>query len=229
MSLFLHLYHGRRLDPVTLEQPEMEDWGEDGPYFPCGQVISDYKSHLRLMHKQWVGDQRLSYLDDLIFYDGWFYGAFEVVSELPEGVTSVAVNPDKADVSGYREVWGVRAVDKEYGDTIWLTEAAQVGDSVDFSVDEAEAARFTRFGATRWIEAHLRQVATRTRERPVAADLGSTRASNDPWGLLLADLRDARRAISGEVADAATLARMRTLRAATEAVLRRRPKGTAEK
>ena len=69
-KLYLRLYHGRN-DPAQ----EMEDWGFDGPTFgPLYSVVQTYISTIRL-HGNGVDEELwLDTRDDVIAWDGAYYG-----------------------------------------------------------------------------------------------------------------------------------------------------------
>lgn len=73
----IRLFHGR-LSPDT----DMDDWGTDGPYLgPFLWVHPTYTSRI------WLGDpitghgMALSYYEDMVYYDGVFYGDHSIMSE----------------------------------------------------------------------------------------------------------------------------------------------------
>lgn len=82
MSVYINLYHGR----PSVEQA-MEDWGPYSVWFECEFMTVDYNpttNGLRLVNVVGGdGENWLRYLEDLIYYDGIFYGAFSVHSKLP--------------------------------------------------------------------------------------------------------------------------------------------------
>jgi len=76
-NLYLKLFHGRK-DPSQ----NMNDWGSDGPIFgPLNFVHTVYASHIYLRthrsesHELWMHD-------DMIFYDGIYYGDWSVFTEV---------------------------------------------------------------------------------------------------------------------------------------------------
>jgi hypothetical protein len=77
---YLRLYHGRKSPAENLE-----DWGSEGPVFgPYESIQVTYGSHIK-MHKS-DGFDDLNWYEDLVYYDGIFYGDMEVFSaeEAPE-------------------------------------------------------------------------------------------------------------------------------------------------
>lgn len=68
----LHFYHGRE----TIDQ-EMNEWGSDGPRF----VVREFSADRNGMTFRKIGDgytTHLHYTDELILWDGVYYGDFEV-------------------------------------------------------------------------------------------------------------------------------------------------------
>ena len=78
--IFIHLYHGRK-DP----EQQMEDWGEDGPVIgPFDWFHGTYFSTFNFGTTKdgalwWLGDNK-GFPEGLIYYDGMYYGDFEIVS-----------------------------------------------------------------------------------------------------------------------------------------------------
>lgn len=71
---YLRLYHGRK-DP----KENLEDWGSEGPTFgPYESIQVTYGSHIK-MHTG-SGFDDLNWHEDLIYYDGIFYGDMEIFS-----------------------------------------------------------------------------------------------------------------------------------------------------
>ena len=69
-KLYLHLFHGRR-DP----EQEMDGWGFPGPTFgPLSGVQQTYSTELRFYAKRGAGEVWLSRRDDMIVWDGGYYG-----------------------------------------------------------------------------------------------------------------------------------------------------------
>lgn len=181
--MFLQLYHGRQLDPVTREQPEMDDWGPTGPVFECDFVRSDYTSHLRLSRKH-CNDQFLSYVGDLLYYDERFYGAYQVCVDLPEDGQYQNFELQKADPKNWRQWWTVKREDR-HGD-LYLTHDSLEGRFTAFSGDEDVAARFTKAGAEKWIKDN---VGLRNEYSVVEVGDSTFGLPGDPWRILLGDLQ----------------------------------------
>jgi len=71
--LYLELFHGRP-DPAQ----EMEDWGEQGPVFgPLQYLHTTYAYHVEFMLKNGECGE-LWIIDDMIYYDGFWYGDWSV-------------------------------------------------------------------------------------------------------------------------------------------------------
>jgi hypothetical protein len=92
-GVYLHLFHGRD----TPEQ-ELEDWGKEGPCLgPLSSVHGTYLSTMQVT----VGDCGMSfvtYYEDLIVYDGVFYGDFVVLPEPRPGVLPEQWDDAKAEL-----------------------------------------------------------------------------------------------------------------------------------
>jgi len=73
--MILHLYHGRKTPDENLE-----DWGEDGPSIKIVLFVWTYSS-LRIWRTVDGDFEWLDVKDDLIFYNGVYYGDFEIVQE----------------------------------------------------------------------------------------------------------------------------------------------------
>lgn len=78
MSVYLQLYHGRT-DPDA----QMEDWGTDGPLIgPLEWIKVAYLRNIRIafLKDGKIVDAFFGIVDDMIFYDGVYYGDYEVIS-----------------------------------------------------------------------------------------------------------------------------------------------------
>jgi hypothetical protein len=74
-GLYLELYHGRN-DPDV----DMEDWGFEGPVLgPLKFIHFTYHSHYRVELLNGEATDPISYYDDMIFYDGKWYGDWSIV------------------------------------------------------------------------------------------------------------------------------------------------------
>ena len=69
----LELFHGR----VSPDE-ELEGWGAAGPVFLVDYVHVTYWSDLKLGIDHPGGDGDLRRVDDLVYYDGMFYGDWSV-------------------------------------------------------------------------------------------------------------------------------------------------------
>lgn len=78
--IYIHLYHGRKAP-----DQEMNDWGEDGPVIgPFDWFHGTYFSTFNFGTTEhgtiwWLGDNK-GFPEGLIYYDGMYYGDFEIVS-----------------------------------------------------------------------------------------------------------------------------------------------------
>lgn len=77
MPLYLDLFHGRR-DPTE----HLDDWGKQGPVFgPLDYVHTTYGSHVKMRFTnlpETEAEVDLHTVDDLLFYDGCYYGDWTV-------------------------------------------------------------------------------------------------------------------------------------------------------
>ena len=69
----LELFHGR----ASIDE-ELDGWGEPGPVFLVDYVHVTYWSDLKLGIDHSGGDGDLQRVDDLVYYDGMFYGDWSV-------------------------------------------------------------------------------------------------------------------------------------------------------
>jgi hypothetical protein len=73
-KLYLRLYHGR-----THPDQEMDDWGFDGPTFgPLSCYVHTYCSTFRIHAESGYHEIWLERHDDMIRWDGCYYGDLEV-------------------------------------------------------------------------------------------------------------------------------------------------------
>ena len=74
--VYLKLFHGRK-DPTE----DMDDWGSEGPIFgPYNYIHTTYAHHIKMGRNLDRADELLT-LDDLIYYDGMFYGDWSVFTD----------------------------------------------------------------------------------------------------------------------------------------------------
>lgn len=74
--LYLRLFHGR-----TTPQEDLDDWGTDGPVFgPYEFAHITYASILRLGKQDDTCDE-LHCFEDLLYYDGVYYGDWTVFNQ----------------------------------------------------------------------------------------------------------------------------------------------------
>lgn len=77
MSVYLHLFHGRK-DP----KQDMENWGEDGPVLgPFKWVHTTYGTMIHLGDKNGDTLEDLDIVKGLVFYKGMFYGDWSIFDE----------------------------------------------------------------------------------------------------------------------------------------------------
>ena len=93
---YLHLYHGR-----DNPQEELEDWGSKGPVFgPYESIQVTYGSHIK-MHTG-AGFDDLVWQDELVYYDGIYYGDMEVFSSEKE-IKSTPYQKEKSNLPQNKE------------------------------------------------------------------------------------------------------------------------------
>lgn len=74
--LYLKLFHGRK-DPPE----QMDDWGSDGPVFgPYDFIHTTYAYHLKMGNTTGKVDELFAF-EDMIYYDGIYYGDWSVFPE----------------------------------------------------------------------------------------------------------------------------------------------------
>lgn len=71
----LELFHGRR-DP----EEQLEEWGSQGPVFLVDYVHVTYLCDIKLGIPEPAGDGDLRFVEDLVYYDGIYYGDWSVFS-----------------------------------------------------------------------------------------------------------------------------------------------------
>ena len=72
--LYIRLFHGRT-DP----EQDMDDWGTDGPVFgPYNYAHTTYSHHLKLGKSDNYSDDLYVNQEDLLYYDGVYYGDWSV-------------------------------------------------------------------------------------------------------------------------------------------------------
>lgn len=71
--IYIRLYHGR-----ADKSKQMGDWGQYGPTFGPFTIINTiYVDHIKLFTKD-GGFNVLRYVDDMLYYDGMFYGEHQI-------------------------------------------------------------------------------------------------------------------------------------------------------
>jgi hypothetical protein len=94
--LYLKLFHGRK-DPAE----QTNDWGSDGPIFgPYQYAHTTYSHHLKLGRVSDDVDELFVTSEDLIYYDGMYYGDWSVfpenILEKHDQTLHQAYDPNKA-------------------------------------------------------------------------------------------------------------------------------------
>ena len=94
--LYIRLFHGR----TDLNQ-DMDDWGSDGPVFgPYEFVHITYSTHVKLGKPDDDCDELFAF-EDLLFYDGIYYGDWSVFVKTTlekTGFKVVTFEQSKADI-----------------------------------------------------------------------------------------------------------------------------------
>jgi hypothetical protein len=70
------LFHGRT-DPSE----DLDNWGSKGPVFLVDYVHVTYRFDIKLGVPEPAGDGDLKFADDLVYYDGVYYGDWSVFPE----------------------------------------------------------------------------------------------------------------------------------------------------
>ena len=74
--LYIRLFHGRS-DPAQ----DLDDWGTDGPVFgPYDFVHTTYSWRIMLGNQDKTCDE-LNTFEEMLFYDGMYYGDWSVMSK----------------------------------------------------------------------------------------------------------------------------------------------------
>ena len=94
--VYVRLFHGRT-DPGQ----SMDDWGTDGPVFgPYEFAHTTYGTHLKLGKPDSDCDELFAY-EDLLYYEGAYYGDWSVFTNETLDKTGFTVSPfeqSKADL-----------------------------------------------------------------------------------------------------------------------------------
>lgn len=69
----IELFHGR-----TSPDEQLHGWGTQGPVFLVGYVHVTYLTDIKLGVELPAGDGDLHFVEDLVFYDGCYYGDWSV-------------------------------------------------------------------------------------------------------------------------------------------------------
>lgn len=71
----IELFHGR-----TSPDEHLETWGRQGPVFLVDYVHVTYLCDIKLGIPEPAGDGDLHFVEDLVYYDGVYYGDWSVFS-----------------------------------------------------------------------------------------------------------------------------------------------------
>ena len=92
-KLYLHLYHGRK-DPAE----QMDDWGFEGPTFgPLTCVVQTYLTTIRL-HDEHDHDLWLDTHNDMVSWDGAYYGDFSIFTATEDDRSTTAAQPESPTI-----------------------------------------------------------------------------------------------------------------------------------
>ncbi len=119
LPIYIHLFHGRKTP-----DEQLEDWGHDGPVlgpFPFAHIT--YNTDIKLDNEAF---HELRFVDDLLYYDGVYYGDWSVTAwppkspeayeqEKSEPPSVVAVDPADSKPSPEKQlVEAMQEVVREY-------------------------------------------------------------------------------------------------------------------
>lgn len=96
--VYLNLYHGRS----SIDQ-DMDDWGDNefDVWLKAEMITVDYSpvsNGMRLVDRKGYKEDWIYYVtEDLLYYDGFFYGAFSFHGELPKDAELSKFSAAKAD------------------------------------------------------------------------------------------------------------------------------------
>lgn len=91
--MVLRFFHGRK----TVDE-NLEDWGTNGPLLKVDSATVTYKSTLHIVSGD--EDQIVLFVDDLIYYDGVYYGDISMFdeSQLKKGDILEEFKAEKTDI-----------------------------------------------------------------------------------------------------------------------------------
>lgn len=75
MKVAIELFHGRKSP-----DEQLDDWGTQGPVFLVDYVHVTYLCDIKLGIPEPNGDGDLRFVEDLVYYDGAYYGDWSVFS-----------------------------------------------------------------------------------------------------------------------------------------------------
>jgi hypothetical protein len=90
MNLYLNLYHGRT-DP---EKDMDGEWGTNGPIIGPIQLSFTYGC-IKIHDKDWDDFQHLIMREEMILFDGVYYGDFEIMTEETELIAKARDDKDR--------------------------------------------------------------------------------------------------------------------------------------
>lgn len=80
--IYLNLYHGRK----SVETDVSEDWGPESVWMELDFLTIDYSPEnngIRCLFGE-AGEAWISYVNDMVYFNGVFYGCWSVHGELPD-------------------------------------------------------------------------------------------------------------------------------------------------
>jgi hypothetical protein len=104
MPAYIELFHGRT-DP----KEELEDWGHPGPIFGPLQFV--HTTYARDIKFNYADESRrggwLNVTEDLVYYDGVYYGDWSVFTELRDDLSERLVDFEQSKAEPPRNCWYV--------------------------------------------------------------------------------------------------------------------------
>jgi len=100
VTVYLKLLHGRH-DP----DQRLNDWGFDGPTLgPFEAVHFTYLTDVTCMPRDPTGDAlQLRFHEDLLVYEGKYYGDFEIAANFRADTPTPDPSPDPHGIGGVRD------------------------------------------------------------------------------------------------------------------------------
>ena len=105
--IYIQLFHGRNDPDADMAEAGKDNggWGFDGPQFACESIHGTYCSHFRMWRAR-LGDGVIAddevflyWYDDMIYYDGKYYGDFSISDQQVDGHSVTPYEGEKSDSS----------------------------------------------------------------------------------------------------------------------------------